>query len=110
MLAPAAARAQTPPHLPDLELEELLGVNVQRVFGAADRLQPVTEAPSSVTIVTAEDIGRYGYRTLAEILRGVRGFYVSGDRNYSYVGVRGFGRPGDYNSRVLLLVNGHKIN
>ena len=109
-MAPAAAGAQTPPRLPDLELEDLLGVDIQHVFGAADRLQPVTEAPSSVTIVTADDIERYGYRTLADILRGVRGFFVSSDRNYSYVGVRGFGRPGDYNSRVLLLVNGHKIN
>jgi outer membrane receptor for ferrienterochelin and colicins len=96
--------------LPDMPIEDLLGVNIQRVFGASERLQPVTEAPSSVTIVTADDIRRYGYRTLGDILGGVRGFYVSGDRNYSYLGSRGFGRPGDYNTRVLLLVNGHKIN
>jgi len=109
-MSPAPAGAQTSPRLPDLELEDLLGVDIQRVFGAADRLQPVTEAPSSVTIVTADDIARYGHRTLADILRGVRGFFVSSDRNYSSVGARGFGRPGDYNSRILLLVNGHKIN
>ena len=107
---PALAAGQSPSRLPDLNLEDLMGVSVQNVFGASERLQPVTEAPSSVTIVTADDINRYGYRTLADILRGVRGFFVSGDRNYSYVGVRGFGRPGDYNSRVLLLVNGHKVN
>ena len=69
-------------------------IEVQRVFGAAERLQPVTEAPSSVTIVTSDQIARYGYRTLADILRSVRGFYVSNDRNYSYLGVRGFARPG----------------
>ena len=48
--------------------------------------------------------------TLAEVLRGVRGFYINNDRNYSYLGVRGFGRSGDYNTRVLLLLNGHRVN
>jgi outer membrane cobalamin receptor len=110
MLVPAAsAAAQTMP-VADLPVEDLVHVQVQRVFGASERLQPVTEAPSSVTIVTADEIARNGYRTLADILRGVRGFYVTNDRNYSYVGVRGFARPGDYNTRVLLLVNGYRIN
>ncbi len=85
-------------------------VEVLRVFGVSERLQPVTEAPSSVTIVTASEISRFGYRTLADILRGVRGFYVTDDRNYSYIGVRGFSSPGDYSTKVLLLVNGHRVN
>jgi len=104
-----SAAAQPAPPL-DVPLEELLRLEVQNVFGASERLQPVTEAPSSVTIITADEIARFGYRTLGDILRSVRGFYVSDDRNYSYVGVRGFSRPGDYNTRVLLLLNGHRVN
>lgn len=96
--------------LPDLSLTDLMKVHVERVFGASERLQPVTEAPASVTIVTAADIKRFGYRTVADILRSVRGFYVSNDRNYSYVGTRGFAKAGDYNTRILLLVNGHRVN
>ena len=37
--------------------------------GASERLQPVTEAPASVSFITAEEIARHGYRTLADILR-----------------------------------------
>jgi len=57
-MVPVQASAQTPAQLVDLDLEDLLRINVQRVFGASERLQPVTEAPSSVTIVTAEEINR----------------------------------------------------
>jgi len=96
--------------LRSLELEELMTIEVQTVSSTSHYQQKVTEAPSSVTIVTSEDIRRYGYRTLADLLRSVRGFYTAFDRNYTSLGVRGFGRPGDYNSRILLLVDGHHLN
>ena len=96
--------------LPDLSLEDLMKMDAGQVYGASERLQPVLEAPASVSFITAEEIARYGYRTLADILRGVRGMYVVDDRNYSLIGTRGFALPGDYNSRMLLLVNGHRVN
>ena len=96
--------------LTQLSLEELLDVRIPTVYAASKFEQKVTEAPASVSIITADQIRMYGYRTLADILRGVRGFYVTYDRNYSYLGIRGFSRPGDYNSRVLLLIDGHRVN
>ena len=87
-----------------------MDVEVQTVVSASRYRQKVSEAPASVAIVSARDIQRYGYRTLADILRSVRGFYTTYDRNYQYLGVRGFGRPGDYNTRILLLVDGHRLN
>jgi iron complex outermembrane receptor protein len=53
------------------------------VYGASKYEQKVTEAPSAVTIITADEIRKYGYRTLADILQSVTGFYVTNDRNYS---------------------------
>ena len=85
-------------------------IEVQSVFGASRYLQRITEAPASVTIIDAEEIWRCGYQTLADALAMVRGFYVSSDRRYSFIGTRSFQRPGDYNTHVLLTVDGHRIN
>lgn len=93
--------------LTHLSLEDLLRVEV---IGAARYAQPLSEAPSAVSIVEAEDIRRFGHRTLAEALASTRGVYATNDRAYSYLGIRGFGRPGDYNSRILLLVDGISSN
>jgi outer membrane receptor protein involved in Fe transport len=112
LLNPTLARAQDPDHknLTDMSLEELMSVRIDSVYGASGFKQKVTEAPASITIITSEDIQRYGYRTLADILRNVPGFYVSYDRNYSYLGLRGFGLPGQYNNSIALLVDGHRLN
>jgi outer membrane receptor for ferrienterochelin and colicins len=91
----------------DLSPEELKSV---QVYSASMYLQSDREAPSSVTVITADQIRQFGYRTLADVLRSVRGFDVTYDRNYAYVGVRGFSRPGAYNDDVLLLIDGHRLN
>ncbi len=98
---------QKPSGVADLSLEQLMNVNI---YTASKRWQKIVEAPASVSIVTADEIQKYGYRTLAEILRSMRGISIGYDRNYNHIGVRGFSRPGDYNTRVLLLVDGHRLN
>ena len=95
---------------PPVSEELLLFQEIPSVYGASKFEQKITQAPSSVSIVTSQDIKKYGYRTLADIVRSVSGFYATYDRNYSYIGVRGFGRPGDYNTRVLLTIDGHRVN
>jgi hypothetical protein len=98
------------PNLLDMSLEELMSIEIDSVYGASGFTQKVTEAPASVTIITSEEIQKFGYKTLADILRNVRGFYVTYDRNYSYLGVRGYGPSGDYNSRIAVLLDGHRLN
>ncbi len=106
-VADAQAHKPTQQDMSNLSLEDLMKVEI---YTASKHWQKLAEAPSSISIVTADEIQKYGYRTLADILQSVRGIYISYDRNYSYVGVRGLSRPGDYNSRMLLLVNGHRMN
>lgn len=102
-----AAAAEVPRDLTALPFEQLLSIEV---FSASKFAQPSSQAPALVTVITGADIGSFGWRSLGDVARSVRGLYVSYDRNYSYLGARGFLRPGDYNTRFLLLVDGNRIN
>ncbi|MGH7954607.1 MAG: TonB-dependent receptor plug domain-containing protein, partial [Gloeomargaritales cyanobacterium] len=95
--------------LTQLPLEALMQIQVPTVVSASKFEQKATEAPSSVTVITSDEIKRYGYRTLADILASVPGFYISYDRNYDYLGASGV-NLGDANNRILLLVDGHRVN
>src|SRR5579864_3852127 len=107
ILTTIVAAQQTNKDLAEASLEEL--TNIQ-VYSASKHMQSASDAPASVTVITADEIQKYGYRNLADILRSVPGFYVTYDRDYTFVGVRGFGRLGDWNSRILVLIDGHRIN
>jgi outer membrane receptor for ferrienterochelin and colicin len=99
------AQSQSGQDVMSLSIEELAQT---KVFTASRHAEKSREAPSSVSIITADDIKKHGWRTLGDALASLRGFYTSYDRNYEYLGVRGFMRPGDFNSRILLMINGHR--
>jgi outer membrane receptor for ferrienterochelin and colicins len=83
---------------------------VPRVVAAEKSLTQAQDAPASVTVISGEEIRGFGYTTLSEALRSVRGFYTSSDRDYDSTGVRGFSTPGTYNNRILVLSDGHVTN
>ncbi len=107
ILASTGAFAQNSGEPDALSLEELLG---SKVYSASKYEQKEAEAPSSISVISADEIRRNGYRTLSDALSSVTGFYVRNHGTYSTLGVRGFAPPGDSNGRILLLVNGHAIN
>ena len=89
------------------EAEAILFESPPAIETAAIHAVTLHEAPASVTVITQSQIRNYGYRTLAEVIENVRGFYITSDGGFSFAGVRGFGLPGDYNTRILVMVDGH---
>ena len=105
LLALPAAAAVT--DLAELSLEDLMKVEVT---SASKYAQNADKAPSAVTVVTREDIRRFGWRNLSDVLAAQRGFHAYYDRSYHYLGVRGFAPPGDFNNRIQFLVDGMRLN
>ncbi len=91
----------------EMDLADLMN---QKVVTASKYTQSSAEAASSIGVITADEIKQFGYRTLGEALNSQRGMYLSDDKNYLYVGSRGFSRPTDYNNRIVVMFDGHIMN
>ncbi|MCK5148575.1 TonB-dependent receptor [bacterium] len=85
----------------EMSFEELMNVELTT---AGKRPENINEIPASVVIITRNDIKRYGYTTLSEILENVPGMYGINDYNYHFFGVRGFWSGEGRN--IIYLVNG----
>ncbi len=93
--------------LTELSLENLMEVSIS---GASKYAQQQEQVAAAVHVITRQDIKAFGWRTLAEVLASLPGIHTTYDRQYTYLGARGFGLPGDYNTRVLLSINGNRMN
>lgn len=105
-----ATASQAPASAAESDDDAFSLMREQMVTGVSKRPLPLSETPSSVTVITAAEINAMGYQTLGEALRWVRGLFVTYDRNYTYLGVRGLQRSGDYSNKVLLTLDGHAMN
>lgn len=91
----------------DLDLEDLLRVKVIRTPKFSVNAETT---PSSVTVLSREEIRAFGWRTLGNALRTLNGYTGSGDHTYDFIGVRGISVPGDYRSRLQVLIDGIPVN
>ena len=94
----------------ETRLDGLALVPVEEVEAASRAAESIEDAPASVSIVSSQELRGMAYPTVWQALGGVRGVYLSDDRGYATAGVRGFGRPGDYGNRTLVLLNGQPMN
>lgn len=91
----------------DMSLEQLMNISIT---GASKYEQKQSEVAAAVTVITRNDIRSYGWRTLSEILTSLPGIFSTYDHTYNYIGVRGFNILGDFNTRILVSINGNRIN
>ncbi len=80
------------------------------VVGAAKREQSLGNVASAVTVISADRLRRFGYRTIGEAVAGVAGAYLVDNRLSYAIGIRGLQVPGDFNARILVLVDGAAAN
>ncbi len=95
------------PDMLDMSIEALLDLDVTT---ASKKKETLTSTPALSHVITREQILRFGYRTVGEALSSILGFYPTTDLAYDYTGVRGFGRSGDSNTRILVLFDGQRVN
>lgn len=104
---PAAHAAPTSAAAEDKALEALLKREVQ---GPSRYAQSLMDAPASVSVLEREEADALGHQTVGDLLARLPGVYLSNSRSYSALGLRGFNRPGDYSSRVLMAIDGQRVN
>ncbi|MDE2371546.1 MAG: TonB-dependent receptor [Burkholderiales bacterium] len=107
LLACGAAGAAQESDATALSLEQLLQVNV---VGASKYEQKQSEVAAAVSVITRREIKDHGWRTLGQALASLPGVYATYDRQYEYIGTRGFSLLGDFNTRVLLTIDGNRVN
>jgi outer membrane receptor protein involved in Fe transport len=81
-----------------LPFQEVLEV---RIESAGKREEQIRDIPASVTLITRDEIARYGWVTFEELLRNVPGFYLLDNTEDRFIGTRGTAFGG-----VQVLVNG----
>ena len=107
--APEVARGQDESGRPtdDLDLVKLLNVQVSTASKTSEDLD---EAPAVITVVTREDIHRYGYRNVGEVLSHCLGFFSVDDHIQPNVGVRGImGGLGAESSGIKVMIDGRSV-
>ncbi len=89
---------------------DLVLTESEEVVAASRAMEQVADAPSSVTLVGERELAAFAPPTIAEAVRSVPGVYLSDDRSYVTLGMRGLGRLGSYGNRILVTYDGQPMN
>jgi outer membrane receptor protein involved in Fe transport len=111
--APPAAPAPPPPAaLPEEDFAELRGLVEEPILSTASQaLESASAAPATSTSISADDLRRFGIRSLDEAINYLAlGMLTQNPLHSAEIGARGVLLTSDFGNHVLLLVNGHAMN
>ena len=104
LLAPARAYADDKDDLAGLLDEEV-------VNGASKTEELAKDAPGTTSVITAEDIRRYGIRSISDAINFLgMGLVTQNPLHSVEIGGRGVLLTADFGNHVLLIVDGHVMN
>jgi len=99
---------ESPPTETELE-DEIRWLQAEAVVRTASKYEEsLRKAPSIITVYTAEDIKRQGFRNVNEILERTVGFFPTRNVANPVIGTRGI--VAGENEPFLLLIDGHNMN
>jgi outer membrane receptor for ferrienterochelin and colicins len=102
-----AAASNWESELEGVDLLQLLNVEVSTASKTAER---VADAPAIITVITAEEISRWGYQSVSEALQHVLGFYLIDDHVLPNAGVRGVaGGLGSESGSIKVMIDGASV-
>ena len=90
-----------------VSLEDLMNIEV---VSATRIKQNITEAPSIMTVITAQQIRERGYQSVAEAVRTVPGFSLWVDNFMSSISVRGFNSIQGWNQNLKIMIDGQPVS
>ncbi|MEZ4318354.1 MAG: TonB-dependent receptor [Myxococcota bacterium] len=93
-----------------LTIDDIELVPINEVTAVSRRAESVALAPSSVTLISRDELQAFRYPTIYEALRGVRGMSLTYDSIYGSAAVRGLGQANDFGNRLLILSDGATLN
>ncbi|WP_437612073.1 TonB-dependent receptor [Sorangium sp. So ce834] len=103
----SAGEAQRNDALEGVDLLRLLDVEVST---ATKTLETLDDAPALVTAITAEEIRRWGYKSVGEALQHVIGFYLVDDHILPNAGVQGMtGGLGAESGGIKVMIDGRSV-
>jgi outer membrane receptor for ferrienterochelin and colicin len=94
------------------ELTNLLSMDLEslskvQIYSANRKITNIEQTSAIITVITAEDIARRGYRSIHEVIQQVPGHYFNVSSGFENLTSRGISQT---LTSFLLLIDGHAVN